>query len=92
MKELKKGDIVTVMTGVGEYIARLNELNTGYVSVENPRLIVRSEDGKIGFGRGVCMSGIENPKALNFYDVLFVVKANGDFESSWIEATSGLIV
>jgi len=55
-------------------------------------LIVKSPEGKIGFGRGVCMSGVENPPVLTFCDVLFVVKANGDFESSWIEATSGIII
>ena len=92
MSKLKKGDVVTVMTGVGEYIARLVEITPAGGDVENPRLIVKSPEGKIGFGRGVCMSGVENPPVLTFCDVLFVVKANGDFESSWIEATSGLIV
>ena len=41
MSKLKKGDVVTVMTGVGEYIARLVEITPAGVDVENPRLIVK---------------------------------------------------
>lgn len=89
---MKKGDIVTVMTGVGEYIARLDRINAGSIDVQDPRLIVRGEDGQIGFGRGVCMSAVENPKTLTFTDVIFVVPTNESFEKAWVEATSGIII
>lgn len=89
---MKKGDIVTVMTGVGEYIARLDRIDAGSISVQDPRLIVRGEDGQIGFGRGVCMSAVENPKTLTFTDVIFVVPTNQSFEKAWVEATSGIII
>lgn len=89
---MKKGDIVTVMTGVGEYIARLDRINAGSIDVQDPRLIVRGEDGQIGFGRGVCMSAVENPKTLTFTDVIFVVPTNQSFEKAWVEATSGIII
>ena len=89
---MKKGDIVTVMTGVGEYIARFDRIDAGAVHVQDPRLIVRGEDGTIGFGRGVCMSAVENPKTLTFSDVIFTVPTNESFEKAWIEATSGIII
>lgn len=89
---MKKGDIVTVMTGVGEYIARLDRIDAGDVHVQDPRLIVKSPEGQIGFGRGVCMSAIENPKELVFTDVIFVVQTNESFEKAWVEATSGIVV
>lgn len=89
---MKKGDIVTVMTGVGEYIARLDRIDAGSIDVQDPRLIVRGEDGQIGFGRGVCMSAVENPKTLTFTDVIFVVPTNQSFEKAWVEATSGIII
>ena len=92
MSEMKKGDVVTVMTSVGEYIARLERIDGGSVNVSDPRLIVRGEEGAIGFGRGVCMSAIEKPKNLTFQDVLFVVPTNESFEKAWIEATSGIII
>ena len=92
MSKLKKGDIVTIMTGIGEYIGKYVETNEGTVVADNPRLIVQDPEGNIGFGRGVCMSAIENPKNLTFNDVLFVVPTNESFEKAWIEATSGIII
>lgn len=89
---MNKGTVVTVMTTVGEYIGRFEKFEDGNVHVDNPRLIVKSPDGDIGFGRGVCMSAIENPRSVVFNDVLFVVPTNDSFEKAWIEATSGIII
>jgi len=89
---MNKGTVVTVMTTVGEYIGRLDKFEDGNVHVDNPRLIVKSPDGDIGFGRGVCMSAIENPPNVVFNDVLFVVPTNDSFEKAWLEATSGIII
>lgn len=89
---MNKGTVVTVMTSIGEYIGRLNKIEDGAVHLDNPRLIVRGEDGQIGFGRGVCMSAIENPPSVAFTEALFVVPTNESFEKAWIEATSGIIV
>lgn len=89
---MNKGTVVTVMTTVGEYIGRLEKFEDGNVYVDNPRLIVKSPDGDIGFGRGVCMSAIENPRNVVFNDVLFVVPTNESFEKAWIEASSGIII
>ena len=88
---MDKGTVVTVMTSVGEYIARLEKIDETGVHVKNPRLIVRSQDGEIGFGRGVCMSAVENTPDLCFRDCIFVAPCNDSFEKAWIEATSGII-
>lgn len=89
---MNKGTVVTVMTSVGEYIARLDFIDPTGVHVEKPRLIVRSEDGQIGFGRGVCMSAIENTPNMCFRDCIFVTPCNESFERAWVEATSGIII
>jgi len=89
---MNKGDIVTVMSSIGEYIGKFNSYIDGGVSIDDPRLIVRDQDGKVGFGRGVCMSALENPSNVVFGDIIFVVKTNETFEKAWIEATSGIIV
>lgn len=86
------GAVVTVMTQIGEYVGRLEKIEDGNVYLKNPRLIVKGPEGEIGFGRGVCMSAVEQPPEVVFTDSIFVVKTNDDFESSWIEATSGIIV
>jgi hypothetical protein len=89
---MKKNDIVTVMTSIGEYIAKLEVIDETGVHVKNPRLIVQSPEGEIGFGRGVSMSAIENTPDLCFRDCIFVAPANEGFQKAWIEATSGIIV
>ena len=92
MSKLKKGDIVTIMTGIGEYIGKYVETNEGSVVADNPRLIVQDPEGNIGFGRSVCMSAKESPKQVTFLDVLFLVETNDSFQKSYIEATSGIII
>jgi len=92
MSKMKKGDIVTIMTGIGEYIGKLNQIDGDNVVADNPRLIVQDPEGNIGFGRGVCMSAKENPEQVTFLDVLFVVETNESFQKSYIEATSGIII
>ena len=89
---MKKNDVVTVMTSVGEYVCKFVKVDESGVHVNDPRLIVKSPDGDIGFGRGVCMSAIENPPELIFRDCLFVVHANESFQKAYIEATSGIII
>ena len=93
MSNIKKNDVVTVMTSIGEYIGKYVESKgDSSVTVNDPRLIVNTPEGDIGFGRGVCMSAKENPDQVIFQDVLFVVKTNDSFEKAYIEAVSGLIV
>lgn len=92
MSNIKKGDIVTIMTGIGEYIGKYQSEEGATVTANDPRLIVNTPEGDIGFGRGVCMSAKENPDQVIFKDVLFVVKTNDSFEKAYIEAVSGLIV
>jgi hypothetical protein len=89
---MKKGDVVTVMTSIGEYVAKFVKLDETGVHVDDPRLIVKGQDGNIGFGRGVCMSAVENVPELVFRDCIFVAKTNESFERAYIEATSGIIV
>ena len=92
MSNIKKNDVITVMTSIGEYIGKYTSEDGGSVTVNDPRLIVNTPEGDIGFGRGVCMSAKENPDQVIFQDVLFVVKTNDSFEKAYIEAVSGLIV
>lgn len=92
MSKIKKGDIVTIMTGIGEYIGKYDSEDNSTVTANDPRLIVNTPEGDIGFGRGVCMSAKENPDQVIFKDVLFVVKTNDSFEKAYVEAVSGLII
>lgn len=89
---MKKGDIVAVVAVTGEYIGRLESIDDSGVRVTNPRLIVKGEDGSIGFGRGVSMSAEENVREVVFLNPIFVAPAHEKFQSPWIEFTSGIVV
>ena len=89
---MKKGDVVTVMTSIGEYVAKFVKSDESGVYVDAPRLIVKAPDGNIGFGRGICMSAQENIPEVIFRDCIFVAPVNQSFEKAYIEAVSGIVI
>ena len=87
-----KGKIVSLVTLAGEYIGKYMHENNGNITLENPRMLVNAPDGKVGFARGICMTGQENPKTGKFYagGVVIVTETNPDFASAYTEAVTGL--
>ena len=87
-----KGKIVSLVTLAGEYIGKFMHENNGNITLENPRMLVNAPDGKVGFARGICMTGQENPKTGMFYagGVVIVTETNPDFASAYTEAVTGL--
>jgi|APSaa5957512535_1039671.scaffolds.fasta_scaffold33925_2 hypothetical protein len=93
---MKNGDIVTVVTATGEYVGKLNESelwenrNWECLTLNDPRMLVMNEQG-MGFARGICATGIENPSEATFANVIFVTETNEQIISAWRQATSGII-
>ena len=87
-----KGKIVSLVTLAGEYIGKYMHENNGNITLENPRMLVNTPDGKVGFARGICMTGQENPKTGMFYagGVVIVTETNPEFASAYTEAVTGL--
>lgn len=87
-----KGKIVSLVTLAGEYIGKYMHENNGNITLENPRMLINTPDGKVGFARGICMTGQENPKTGMFYagGVVIVTETNPDFASAYTEAVTGL--
>ena len=55
-------------------------------------MLVNTPDGKVGFARGVCMTGTENTKEAMFYGgVVLATETNPEF-NSYTEAVTGLAV
>ena len=87
-----KGKVVSLVTLAGEYIGKYMHENNGNITLENPRMLVNTPDGKVGFARGICMTGQENPKTGMFYagGVVIVTETNPEFASAYTEAVTGL--
>lgn len=89
---IMKGKVVSLVTLAGEYIGKYMHENNGNITLENPRMLVNTPDGKVGFARGICMTGQENPKTGMFYagGVVIVTETNPEFASAYTEAVTGL--
>ena len=90
-----KGEVVTLVTMMGEVVGRLKEeTEHGYV-VDSPRLFVPAPDSSAGgFAPGLSMTGKQNTDqaVINKTVTMTVVPTHHDVEAGWIEITSGIIV
>ena len=56
-------------------------------------MVINGSEG-MGFARGVCVTGLENPPEVSFYTsgIVFVSPVNERIEKSYLRATTGLVV
>jgi hypothetical protein len=91
---MNQNDVVSIITPVGEFVGRFGEQCTNTkVIIKDPRMLIQTQQG-MGFARGVCVTGEENPKEVEFYTggLVFITKSNSMIEKAYIEATSGIIL
>lgn len=88
---MKKGDVLTVITMVGEFVGKFDTMGDGAISLEDPRMLIQNEQG-MGFARGICVTGEYDPKSVTFAQYVFVTSTNEDIEKAYRQATSGLII
>lgn len=90
-----KGEVVTLVTILGEIVGKLVEENDRGFVIEKPRLFVPAQDGKNGgFAPGICMTGVPEPSELEFnrHTVTTVTLSHPQIGSAWVEATSGIAI
>ena len=88
---MKKGNIVTVMTISGEFVGKIQS-DDDLLVLDDPRLVVQGPEGQMGFARGICQTGVENPTEIAFNDFMFITPCNEEVENAYRQATSGLVV
>ena len=87
---MKIGDIVSVVTMSGEYVGELVDLSEGQVEIKNPRMILSDGKGNMGFAKGICVSGVENPTAQVFNQFIFIAETNDKVAEGHRQAVSGI--
>ena len=87
---MKKGDIVTVMTISGEFVGKVQS-DDNLLVLDDPRLVVQGPEGQMGFARGICQTGVENPTEIAFNDFMFITPCNDEVQAAYRKATSGLV-
>jgi len=85
------GDIVSLVTLSGEYVGQITDLNTTSVSLKDPRMILQSQDGQMGFAKGIAVTGEENPKEVEFRNIVFMTPSNEGIQNAWKDATGQII-
>ena len=89
------GEVVTVVTMMGEIVGRLKEETSfGYV-LESPRLFVPAQaESSGGFAPGLCMTGTQNPNEahINKDLTLTVCITHEQVAKGWQEATSSIVL
>ena len=88
---MKDGEIVTVVTVAGEFVGKLAGTEDG-VKLIDPRMVVQGPEGNMGFARGICQTGIENPTEVLLTNPVMVTDTNEMVENAWREATSGIAI
>jgi len=87
---MKKGDIVTVLTVSGEFVGRLVEETQNTVTLENPRMLVHTEQG-IGFAQGVSVTA-QQVKEITFRTIVFVAPTDDAIQKNWTQAVTGIVI
>ena len=87
---MSKNDIVSVMTLSGEFVGKFISDDNG-LELEDPRLVVQGPEGQMGFARGICQTGVENPTYIKFDSYIFVSPSNDQVQKAYREATSGIV-
>ena len=90
-KNMKAGDLVSVVTMSGEYIGKYAESETG-LRLEDPRMIVNAPNGGMGFAKGVAVTGKVDPEYMQINSYVFVCETNEDVKEAYMTAFSGIQV
>lgn len=88
---MKANDVVTVVTIAGEYIGKFDKIENGTLTITDPRVLI-TQEGQMGFARGICMTGKMDPDTVTFKDYVYVTPTSEEFESQYRQATSGIVV
>ena len=90
-----KGEVVTVVSMMGEIVGRLkDETSNGYV-VESPRLFVPAQgESSGGFAPGLSMTGQQDldEATINKEVVMTVIECHPEIAKAWTQATSGIVM
>ena len=92
-ENVKKNQIITVASVVGEFVGKFDEENETTITLTDPRMIVNTPEG-MGFARGICQTGKENPDTVTLMkaNIIFVSETNDDVVNSYRQFTTGLVM
>jgi len=90
---IEKDTLVSLVTPAGEFVGKLESQSSAYVTLRNPKMIIHTADKQMGFARGVCLTGEENPELTTFYagGIILMTPSNDGIVSAYTKMTSEII-
>lgn len=85
------GDVVTLVSIVGEVVGRCKGETDSVITLENPRLFMQTQEGA-GFAPGLCMTGVGDSIDFHKTSVLCAMKTSDEAAKAWQQVTSGIIL
>lgn len=86
---MKKNDVVSVITLAGEFVGKFQGFEDGNVTLSDPRMLVQGPEGQMGFARGICSTGVEEPESV-VMSAVFVTPTAKEVEKGYRSFTSGI--
>ena len=90
---IEKDTLVSIVTPAGEFVGEFEEQTENFVTLRNPKMIIHAPDKQMGFARGVCLTGKENPEEVTFSagGVIFIALSYDDIVAAYKKMTSKII-
>lgn len=90
---MKQNDVVTVLTIAGEFVGKYDIANSTSeaITLKDPRMLIQTQEG-MGFARGICVTGEENPTEVSIQNYVFLTPTNPEIEKAYRQAVSGLVL
>jgi len=88
------GQIVVLMTPIGEIVGRFKTGSENWVELKDPRLFFASGEGQGGFTPGVSQIGVSEPDSSPFStsQIITIQIARDEVAQAWQQVTTGLVV
>ena len=87
---IEKDTLVSIVTPAGEFVGKLESQSSTYVTLRTPKMIIHTPDKQMGFARGVCLTGKENPEVVTFYagGIILITPSNDDIVTAYKKMTT----
>jgi|688.fasta_scaffold853079_2 hypothetical protein len=88
---ITNGDVVTLVTPVGEFVGKYEGENSEGVKLSAPRMLVQNQQG-MGFAPGVCMTGKQEPESVTFRNVVFITDTQHEIAKAYQTSVSKIML
>jgi anaerobic selenocysteine-containing dehydrogenase len=88
---ITNGDVVTVVTPVGEFVGRFEGESAEGVKLNSPRMLVQNQQG-MGFAPGVSITGKQEPEEVTFRNVVFITDTQQEIAKAYQSNVSKIML